>query len=1281
MIINSFSIENFKEIKSITPEGIQEEFGVYGDQGEYSTWQLEKNEVGTIDFVDLASTIILYGELYKIRLDTGNVNINQFNNLTLPEYEDLIKSGQFTVNGIRYGQTKENARGLTAGMGRGNPGTGGPGGPGGPGGTGETAYTNVVEFLEYAKESVGWVELNRSRTSFYYESCNNGLVAKTANFYDISQAIITKQTFNVDDINFSPSTYMLDDAQQRIFSVRPTNFSPRLSLTPIGNWIPDEFYYFGSPPHPNVQTLQPNDYLRILFTTSELQGIVSGFGGNVEYGISNTKKFGTVLQNVRLVQANKLEHFNNKQTPPLYADYNVGVGLGYPAIWGGKTIWGQLRLGPSFDGSDLYYTTTIRLSIQSVDFAFLSSDCKKSDTGNEEDGAIEPTISLKDPFALNLYELEKNYQEVYSKYKFCPPKKKVKNDINKQYPFVLSKNPNSISDLSLDNTTITSVDNNINIIPIGAFNPGQSLNIEVDILEHTKKTFEDVEKYHYLSPVYYNRTIKREDATTTNEETGLNDEWMAFDITVTQSAFRDDDDQLRAELMEYDFQSSAFNVYETLKGIRDSNDFLTTSPNLPYGTYKYKIEKSYGKSGAITNIKILQNGSDADPKEFSDAASSIYKTAKNDNLYPEPIGVEEDGLPIFPENTLEESMKKIIEELTGTKEIIFRGSEVKYGAVSYPVYPAPIMPGDSALTYGIPYPIEYVNTGISIKGTVDLNTGEKVEVSNFYNHELNSYSDLDITSDGINILKEKNLQAGCIDFIGKNVKQDLLTFQTDRVLIFNARTGERLYVTKGLEEKFYYNIGWAPAPKEEKPFYWDLSPGDVTHLIISKKDAVGVVKKFWARTVENNSDIEIKSTKTGTLFFKTKGPGAHITDYIYVINGETIEFDTYYKIPVLYSGVTGGRPVPPGGENKFVNFLITYSKNVTSNPPSNQKVVQSRENTYGGWVFSGLWHRDGSWPKEHKKYSGLLGQQSWSPEDGGVNTGAWIKVPRERVRVEFHDFSQNAYTSVYSYIHRKWLKEKDRLWRLQNLPTSINNQNVSSVLTDNIRLSPFDESSESYIEFSNYQPNGLNQNLESWEKDLINLRSSMLESLKSYNSRVGVIFLRDNQADPNRGLSSLENTRFGSGTYDSPTVPGYFLEEWVYANSYDESRLSSKSKYSAIFQPEPTEHTQGFFKKDEWYRAIFRRAITSPSHPSGQISSEDKYTPNEKNKLTLCDIIYASEAILKMHRQRLVDMKKYIDKRSEFYGEIGSDGLPVNDSFESGNRFVKLFRDVLNLYK
>jgi len=1397
-ILTSYSIESFREIPFNVPaNSLQNVGGVYGDQSAYTSWTLSDTD----DHASILRSIVLYGNLHKVEIDTGNITRDDFDQLTLGDYESYILQSIWSVNGYLYDGRDTRPQGLTARGGgfiggtTGGPSTGGPttGGPPTGGrkvGVPGRDYNGIIEFLNWAKEPVGWVELNRSKPSLYYEACPRGQLAKVAYFYDLDQTIISTGTFNL-DIEI-PSNLTANDVLQDVSVYEYTNRDPDGVFDPsqrgfavdeilnpnvaIGtlrygldvdtiSWIPDMSgvgfagglnrqdnessffssfldlettpvlsgtlnpnspnfnYRFGSPFYPGAINTGPRSYLESLLSRGTIDALVGDLISsqnldNLRVEFVSVQTTGTPILTpttstlilspqefapVELLLSEREVHFNNTETVPYIVAASFSEGTLLPAFYIGKSIWGS-----PFE--------TIRRALRSSNFPYTSGPCRNSSVGNEEDRVVETeTTPILDPFGLDIYNLDKEYVSVYNKYRFCPPRK------------ILGKNPfidrsagsisifnepvdkNGIKKISVNNLEEILVSENLSIVKIGAFDPDKKLilienpipygDFVVDVGEINNATVVNTE-YQYASSSKVDAYGIAYDDGTINESfflIGASEIFENKEIPIYKSIY--DLGSFDAGLLNIQMSETSLNFFETLNGIRDISQPIYTSTVNPYGTYNVDILKvtasidpNTGQSiSEKTTILIQQNGSTADESELKTASKNILNIAGDDKEVSDIIGVTPSGFPIYASDTLSHSINKLKEQLTGIKEVYFRGSEVLEGVVA--TSGAPMRSGERTSTRDpnaydeyirTDKEIQYVNTGIFIDNTINVDTYTPGLSGNLYNintHDFfRHYTDgvsasPELTNDEINKRKYDEFSSTKIEFIGNH--------KVDRT------PSKEVEIPGSPFDPFrpYRNLspireilgGYVVRVPGFNTYHVDIT--SVNTLLISKFDAIGILKEIWSRTEEDPRDFRISETNNGLLFLKPIGQEG--ADTIFRITGNPIDRDTYYEIPVSWVN----QPYNSKAEPRSA-FKVTYSVKETRESPKRYIPPSSTDNTFGGWTFVGLYHRDGQWPLDHKFRSGLLESPNWSPSDGSVQTGAWIRVNQSRVRVYQHGFASSAYTTVGRYIHKIWLDTGNQRWLQQN-PSGVG---------PNGELSPWLEQLINPLGLQLYGPLGGSSRpsvlglVEDWEFDLIDLKNQLIEEAKDIKGAVLVITLRDNKENEFRRWRSLENVNANPVRPDigyQVNRAGHLHETWVNSiEVVDNSQvMDDRRNYWVGFYPEPTSHTLGKFDPNEWYRAVFSRSIKSPKNRAGQ--TVGNYPGVDAfNKRTLCDLIYLTEEMLKMHRARLVSIKEYVDNRISYYGQIETidpgSGRTVNEKnlkFERTLVYMNALKNIFNEFK
>jgi hypothetical protein len=489
MRATTFFIDAFKEISLTTPSGLQEDGGVYGDNRlSYSAWTLGSPTEGgdTADFVGITKTNILYGELYKVTLDTGNMFNPQvpggppnlfgqggFVNMELQDYWEHIFDGRFKLNNTTYDEYMQRFMNLSVSTRqRGTP----------P----QINYPTLLQFARGVKERVGWVEINRTVASIYYEagsttggSTINGKRAVSDHFYDIDEFIMTPELFNPDDsknpslINFfkysNPNPYVInpqpgaqfigtDDKfrTQSPLLMNPTvsvgaysgiSSDSRIGLRSIDSWYtwentnaghnkrlkdPADGINFGFDilPWPkrvdptvnavqgnNMTVLQnPNEYLKFLLSDNFLTLESDIDNGPRTVKVTPPSGLGTIIKDLPIVIASRQNNFNTLMSQRLATKTALETLIPISPQYS-TDIWGDIRITiPRAIKSQI--NSPSNGTVQPVDGLEGIKKPKEEDDLNN--------LGINDPFGLELYELDKEYQEIYTKFKFCPPRKKVK---------------------------------------------------------------------------------------------------------------------------------------------------------------------------------------------------------------------------------------------------------------------------------------------------------------------------------------------------------------------------------------------------------------------------------------------------------------------------------------------------------------------------------------------------------------------------------------------------------------------------------------------------------------------------------------------------------------------------------------------------------------------------------------------------------------------------------------------------------------------------------------
>lgn len=267
-IINKYQISRYREVIIDVPAGTVEDGG-------FSTFELntpDSNPVGTGDFLGVIKKVVLLGEVVQNTLDTGNLNFFQFNNLTQAEFDALLANPN-NPNRLRL-----------------NPQTGG----------------NPVV--------IGWVEIGRTRPSFYYEDCviqQNGLDGKFPK---------------------SDNYYIIENFQLGINTVSGQG-QGQAAIQPIGNWnYGQAFNNWGVSPFPNQDPMDFASYVMSAARNGQVQGGV----------ITTIPRRQPAIGNIPLLLATREEHFdsltNTYTLTPSYSDKRDQNGNLVE-----KVVYGRLR--------------------------------------------------------------------------------------------------------------------------------------------------------------------------------------------------------------------------------------------------------------------------------------------------------------------------------------------------------------------------------------------------------------------------------------------------------------------------------------------------------------------------------------------------------------------------------------------------------------------------------------------------------------------------------------------------------------------------------------------------------------------------------------------------------------------------------------------------------------------------------------------------------------------------------------------------------------------------
>jgi hypothetical protein len=271
-IIQRYSIDRFKEILINQPSGL-----VQDGFGGYTLDEPLTNPIGTGDFLGVIKTSVLLAEVYRDTLDTGNVSIAQFNNLSQQEFDDYVNRGIFKL--FRANVTAQ-----------------------GP-------------FGRFGGQRVGWVEIGRSRASFYYQNCDGGKRPISEHYYDINSFVFDNKILQGDGSQIEPTD----------------------ALNQIGNFDPNIAANMGVI-RPRFNPVSLVEYMR--FATNPGGVIINDDGESAAINRFDTRDSNPFR--VSLLMANRRDHFDSQFATEVS-----------PGKWGMVRDTIQLALRPNIQVIDL----------------------------------------------------------------------------------------------------------------------------------------------------------------------------------------------------------------------------------------------------------------------------------------------------------------------------------------------------------------------------------------------------------------------------------------------------------------------------------------------------------------------------------------------------------------------------------------------------------------------------------------------------------------------------------------------------------------------------------------------------------------------------------------------------------------------------------------------------------------------------------------------------------------------------------------------------------------
>jgi hypothetical protein len=241
-IFKRYKIDKYKEVM------INQSTGLVRDGG-FSTYTFDNENNG--DFVGIVKDIRLIGEVIEMTMDTGRFSVNQINNTTQLEFDQLVSNGTIRIT----------------------------------------------------ERPLGWVEMAKTRASFYYEECSpTSFVRKrpvSEHYYDFS-------TFAFGTSLVAGSGPQDTDIQVSIGEA---------ALRPVGTFDPNvgnNMGVFG----PQFNPMDLQSYMRMVInsTISQGQGFIQNQQGEFRSVNGWQPLDGEILRQIQLYLANKDEHFNNQNS-------------------------------------------------------------------------------------------------------------------------------------------------------------------------------------------------------------------------------------------------------------------------------------------------------------------------------------------------------------------------------------------------------------------------------------------------------------------------------------------------------------------------------------------------------------------------------------------------------------------------------------------------------------------------------------------------------------------------------------------------------------------------------------------------------------------------------------------------------------------------------------------------------------------------------------------------------------------------------------------------------
>jgi hypothetical protein len=271
-VFKRYKINAYKEVMSEVPSGLVSDGG-------FSTFQLDDNSrggFGTSDFLGVIRVITLIGDVVEITIDTRALSVNQINNLTQAEFDRLVGN-------------------------------------------------NTIRISE---RSLGWAEIAKTRSSFYYEEC----LPTNVGFESVSstgQTLIQKRAVSEHYYDFSTFGF----GNRLVAGSSPADTSNQYSvygdqtLGQVGTFDPNignNMGVFG----PGFNQLDLQSYMRMVInsTISTGNGFIQNTRGETRSVVGWQPLDGDILNSIPLYLATYEEHFDNANAPQIISPITVSTG-------------------------------------------------------------------------------------------------------------------------------------------------------------------------------------------------------------------------------------------------------------------------------------------------------------------------------------------------------------------------------------------------------------------------------------------------------------------------------------------------------------------------------------------------------------------------------------------------------------------------------------------------------------------------------------------------------------------------------------------------------------------------------------------------------------------------------------------------------------------------------------------------------------------------------------------------------------------------------------------